>query len=570
MADYHPLIARAVAGLEKNTGEERRALYQRAREALVTQLRGVVPALSEADITRERLALEEAIRKVEAEAARQPRETARSEPQRREAAREEPPQQREAAREEPPQRREAAREEAPQQREAAQEASSRPEAARKEVPQRREAVREEAPQQRDAARKEAPRSPLRPQREVPQPPPPPNRTSAEPARASVQAGPAPTGLSAARAQPAAERSPDQSVKARNVAAETGPATRPTRQAFAPAAQASAEQARAEPRVEPEGLRPPRKPQEKPPIGPSFEPSIGGSLESPMMLDDPPPVRQRGQRAIAIADEPEEEPEPAHMGVGGFLRALIAVSVVLLLCGAVFWQRQTIMAAVRDLAGLDRPPAVLPPPPREANLSRAKIPDRLAPSGQSAQTKPPEALIAQRVVLYEEDPTDPAGKQYVGTATWRTETVSPGPGQPPDIVIRANIEIPDRQMKVAWSLRRNTDKSLPASHTVDLLFTLPPDFPHGGIANIPGLLMKQAEQTRGVPLAGQSVKVTTGYFLIGLSSVESDLQRNVQLLKERTWFDIPIVYTDGRRAILAVEKGSPGETAFAEAFNAWTQ
>jgi hypothetical protein len=104
-----------------------------------------------------------------------------------------------------------------------------------------------------------------------------------------------------------------------------------------------------------------------------------------------------------------------------------------------------------------------------------------------------------------------------------------------------------------------------------MFTLPTDFPHGGgISNIPGLLMKQAEQTRGVPLAGQSVKVTNGYFLIGLSSVESDLQRNVQLLKERAWFDIPIVYNDGRRAILAVEKGSPGETAFAEAFATWTR
>jgi hypothetical protein len=56
----------------------------------------------------------------------------------------------------------------------------------------------------------------------------------------------------------------------------------------------------------------------------------------------------------------------------------------------------------------------------------------------------------------------------------------------------------------------------------------------------------------------------------LSSVESDLQRNVQLLKERAWFDIPIVYNDGRRAILAVEKGSPGETAFAEAFATWTR
>src|SRR3982074_2290518 len=73
MADYYPLIARAVAGLEKSTGEARRALYERARTALVTQLRGVTPTLSESDITRERLALEEAIRKVEAEAARRSR-----------------------------------------------------------------------------------------------------------------------------------------------------------------------------------------------------------------------------------------------------------------------------------------------------------------------------------------------------------------------------------------------------------------------------------------------------------------------------------------------------------------
>src|SRR5438876_3520883 len=73
MADYYPLIARAVAGLDKNTGDGRRALYERARTALVAQLRGVDPALNESDITRERLALEEAIRKVEAESARKAR-----------------------------------------------------------------------------------------------------------------------------------------------------------------------------------------------------------------------------------------------------------------------------------------------------------------------------------------------------------------------------------------------------------------------------------------------------------------------------------------------------------------
>src|SRR6185503_6853715 len=81
MADYYPLVAKAVAGLEKNTGEGRRLLYERARTALVAQLRGMNdPPLTEAEITRERLALEEAIRKVEAEAARRGRDAPRAEP----------------------------------------------------------------------------------------------------------------------------------------------------------------------------------------------------------------------------------------------------------------------------------------------------------------------------------------------------------------------------------------------------------------------------------------------------------------------------------------------------------
>src|ERR1700744_4399233 len=73
MADYHPLIARAVEGLGASSGEARRALYERARAALVAQLRGIDPPLSEADITRERLALEDAIRKGEAGPGRRSR-----------------------------------------------------------------------------------------------------------------------------------------------------------------------------------------------------------------------------------------------------------------------------------------------------------------------------------------------------------------------------------------------------------------------------------------------------------------------------------------------------------------
>src|SRR5262244_88704 len=78
MADYYPLIARAIAALDPNApGESRRALYERARTALIAQLRSVQPPLSESEITRERLSLEEAVRKVESEAAQRAREANR-------------------------------------------------------------------------------------------------------------------------------------------------------------------------------------------------------------------------------------------------------------------------------------------------------------------------------------------------------------------------------------------------------------------------------------------------------------------------------------------------------------
>jgi hypothetical protein len=79
MADYYPLIARAMAGLDPSApGESRRALYERARAALIAQLRRVQPPLSESEVTRERASLEEAIREIEAEAAQRARDASRA------------------------------------------------------------------------------------------------------------------------------------------------------------------------------------------------------------------------------------------------------------------------------------------------------------------------------------------------------------------------------------------------------------------------------------------------------------------------------------------------------------
>jgi hypothetical protein len=64
---YYSLLVRAVAALDSNTVKARKVVYGIARDALVKQARAVQPALREADLTRERLKLERAIRKVERE-----------------------------------------------------------------------------------------------------------------------------------------------------------------------------------------------------------------------------------------------------------------------------------------------------------------------------------------------------------------------------------------------------------------------------------------------------------------------------------------------------------------------
>jgi hypothetical protein len=67
MADYYGIIKRAIAALPNAGGEHRRAVYEKARTALVAQLKVFDPPLSASDITQQRLQLEDAIRKTETE-----------------------------------------------------------------------------------------------------------------------------------------------------------------------------------------------------------------------------------------------------------------------------------------------------------------------------------------------------------------------------------------------------------------------------------------------------------------------------------------------------------------------
>jgi hypothetical protein len=584
MADYYPLISRAVAALEKNNGENRRAIYERARQALLAQLRGVTPALEESDITRERLALEESIRKVEAESARQFVEASR---QMSAAKVRQPRQWDEPSKVGPPEARpaEPRRYVSPPPQESApalpQDTARRmwsPVASPRAMPdaQHSDSIFDRplppAPSARDAGSGGEHRSPF--------------DVAPKDVRGGVTAEE--VGGAAAWAEES-EREGDA----------TAPAPEPgrgrrffDRLKFGRSEARLAEpQAPQEPMFEPqagqERMFEPRGRQERmfeppPHEPPPHEPPSPHEFSEPMLessyaVDDAQPPAHDAHAPTDVIDneyvyeEPEEDLAPRRT-YRGLIRGLMAAAVVVLIVGIGVWQWPNMVALYRSL----RAPAVdtahdAPPPA----ATRPKITDRIEPSSPQTPAAPAPATqaavpAAQKVVLYEEDPADPNGKRFVGSAIWRTETVTPGPGQPPELAIRADVEVPERKLAMTWSLRRNTDKGLPATHTVEIMFKLPADFPSGGISNVPGILMKQAEQTRGTPLAGLAVKVTPGFYLIGLSNAETDKDRNLQLLKERAWFDIPVVYNNNRRAILALEKGTPGERVFADAFKAWKQ
>jgi len=537
MADYYPLIARAIAGLDPSApGESRRALYERARAALIAQLRSVEPPLSESEITRERLSLEEAVRKVESEAAQRARDASRPGGDASRAA---------AARAGDAFRattRPAARPAEPPPPPAAASQPPAPPPSRPRPPSQPPARNERQPLGQDdrsqrGARPEAPPSrPQPPQVPMPEPALPPTRErTGAPRRGPDNSPPQAPGMRGFR---------DIAADADDLGRAAAQASRSARKTYANVPSPSPEFDRLEPSME----------------------NRGADLDAPYSYDEsveeaeryaPPPQAPRPR--VAADREPKKR---ARSGAVFPFKSAIAVGIVLILVGAgILWGK----SLVTSVSGLFKSsPTVVEAPKDASPAAKPKIPDRVGQPSSTDQVAP----VAQRVVLYDEDPSDPKGKQYVGSVIWRTEPVKAAAGQQPDIAVRADIDIPDRKFKMTMSFRRNTDTSLPASHTAELTFILPPDFAGGGVSNVPGILMKSNEQARGTPLAGLAVKVTDGFFLVGLSNVDADRARNIQLLKERSWFDVPLVYVNQRRAIIAIEKGAPGDRAFNDAFATW--
>lgn len=183
---------------------------------------------------------------------------------------------------------------------------------------------------------------------------------------------------------------------------------------------------------------------------------------------------------------------------------------------------------------------------------------------------PEIAIAngEKMFLYEERLGQSSPTAIPGTVSWSIKEESPGGDAKPEPAIQAQISVPDRGLTALMTIKRNADPSLPASHVIEFVFSLPSTFEGGSIDGVQRVSMKRTEQDRGDPLIAVPAKITDDFHMIALNDFAEAAKVNTELLRSRSWIDIPITYRNGRRALLTLEKGASGIEAFNKTLQAW--
>lgn len=615
MADYYPVLKRAISSLPSGSGEARRAVYEKARVALLRQLSSYNPPLSPTDIADQRVALEDCIRRVEAEVAGASEETgARAEqaPPAPPAAKAPPPPEEPAPRVEPEPHTEAKHEEPP-------------------APARRAGLASLAAPEMNPFRHIEPLATpdMNPFRHIE---PLPARGSA-PARTepSVRVEPSdrdaprpPASLPTERPRMPSVRLPDERSEPR-IGVGVSALSRTLKQADS-LGEASSSAVRAARHA----MNEVDEVDEQAPTG-RVEPNLAEARPESVSIgsaDKIEPERSQPQREAATLPWPEDN---AGSGRRGRLLLIgLAIVLVAALGSAVFAYRDTLSALIAGAPQaetnaatsgddglapkiLDRLPADgeapaapvapdavsvqteevpapatvdpdLPPAPGSAMAMAPATPAETtpapdagpAPAAPAAQTAPsadPAGQtigIAQKAILYEEPIPGSPGTKLDGSVVWSFVNEPALPGDKPVPQVRGDVDIPELGLKMRLSIHKNDDQALPASHIVEFSFDVPPSFAGKFIDAAPGMIAKQTEEARGDTITGAVAKVSDSLFWLALSGLEQDVARNIQLLKDRPWIDIPIRYGNRRRAILTFEKGSTGEKAFADAFAAWGQ
>jgi hypothetical protein len=171
------------------------------------------------------------------------------------------------------------------------------------------------------------------------------------------------------------------------------------------------------------------------------------------------------------------------------------------------------------------------PPRRPIISSPGPPANSGSSSPSAtphggNAALPGAARAAMLIASPDNPQKPVVN--LGSTVW--STIPPAPGQPATVAVKADADIPDLKMHATMILRKNTDPTLQATHTIDLKFAFADGAPIAGFKDVGAPQMRKIDSTASEALTSVKVKISDVYFLLALVSGHKETVRNLNLMQ----------------------------------------
>ncbi len=137
------------------------------------------------------------------------------------------------------------------------------------------------------------------------------------------------------------------------------------------------------------------------------------------------------------------------------------------------------------------PQATPPSPQGAAAPATSAPEAPTQPTQSAAPAP-SAGRAAMLIASADNPQKPAVS--LGSTVW--SLIPPAPNQPATVAVKAEADIPDLKMHATMTLRKNTDPTLQATHTIDLKFSFAEGAPITGFKDVGLPQMRKEDFDRG--------------------------------------------------------------------------
>ncbi|MBA5723680.1 hypothetical protein [Candidatus Liberibacter sp.] len=136
------------------------------------------------------------------------------------------------------------------------------------------------------------------------------------------------------------------------------------------------------------------------------------------------------------------------------------------------------------------------------------------------------------------------------------------------VIRGDISVPENEFLMSLTLKRNPDIALSSTHLMEIVFSFPKGLQGRGIADLQQISMKKTEKEPRILLESNIFRISNDVYRISLKHLPDNPYRNLNILEEYQWIEIPITYQNGRKAVLTLDKGQIGTEIFKTVIQEW--